>query len=161
MLAATRLTLQKLRHMKRKLASLAILFGTILFTNCKKNDEVTASNGFTGSYRGTVSDTLNGTYISTLNDYAIIINPANTSGQVTLTNNLILTNSGTISGTTFTIPQTVATQTTSSKVVESASGSFGGTNNNTWRVIFYQDQVNPTTGAYISRLKRVCTLTKQ
>jgi len=160
-LAATRLTVQKSKHMKQKLFTLTILLGTIIFLSCQKNDEATSSNGFAGSYRGTVSDTINGAYFATLNDYAIVINPTNTSGQVTLTNNLILTNSATISGTTFTIPQTVATQTASSKVVEWASGSFGGTNNNTWTVIFYQDQINPTTGAYIVRMKRACILVKQ
>ena len=139
------------------------LLMTILFISysCKKNDDATSSNGFAGSYRGTVSDTINGAYFATLNDYTIVINPTNTSGQVTLTNNLIITNTGTISGTTFTIPQIIATQTTSSKVVESASGTFSGTNNNTWKVIFYQDQINPTTGAYISRPKRACILVKQ
>ncbi len=136
---------------------------TIILINysCKKNDEATSSNGFAGSYRGTVSDTINGAHIATLNDYTIIINPTNTIGQVTLTNNLLITNTATISGTTFTIPQTIAAQTTSSNVVESASGTFSGTNNNTWKVIFYQDQVNPTTGAFIQKAKRACVLVKQ
>lgn len=138
-----------------------ILLATFFIFSCKKNDETTSSNGFAGSYRGTVSDTINGSYFATLNDYAIVLTPTNTPGQVTLTNNLIITNTGTISGTSFSIPQTIATQTVSSKVVEWASGSFGGTNNNTWTVTFYQDQINPTSGAYIARLKRACILVKQ
>lgn len=147
--------------MKTKSFCAILLLIILMSYSCKKNDEATSTNGFAGSYRGTVSDTINGAFFAALNDYAIIINPTNTDGQVTLTNNLILTNSGTISGTTFTIPQTVATQTSSSKVVESASGTFSGSNNNTWKVIFYQDQINPTTGAYISRAKRACVLVKQ
>lgn len=61
-----------------------LLLTIILFNySCKKNDEAKSSNGFTGSYRGTVSDTINGAYFATLNDYTIVINPTNTSGQVT------------------------------------------------------------------------------
>jgi hypothetical protein len=147
--------------MKQKLIAFSIFAGTLFFLSCKKNNEATSSNGFAGSYRGTVSDTINGNYWATLNDYAIVINSTNTPGQVTLTNNLIITNTGTISGNNFTIPQTTATQTSSMKVVEWALGSFGGANNNTWTVTFYQDQINPNTGAYIARMKRACVLVKQ
>lgn len=146
--------------MKIKLLTLFIGL-TIIAISCKKNDDATNSNGFAGSYRGTVVDTINGNYHATLNDYSIVIVATNTAGQVSLTNNLIITNSGTISGNTFTIPQTVATQTASMKVVEWATGVFTGTNNNTWKVTFYQDQINPTTNAYLTRMRRTCTLVKQ
>ena len=147
--------------MTKKILTTSLIFLIFLNFNCKKNDEVTTSNELAGSYRGTVSDTINGAYFGTLNDYTIVINPTNTSGQVTLTNNLIITNTGTILGTTFTIPQITATQTATNKVIESASGTFSGTNNNTWKVTFYQDQINPTTGVYTAKMKRVCTLVKQ
>jgi hypothetical protein len=147
--------------MTTKILTTLFLLSILISTSCKKNDDATSSNGFAGSYRGTVSDTINGSYFSTLNDYTIVINPTNTPGQVTLTNNLIITNTGTISGTTFTIPQITSTQTATNKVVESASGTFSGANNTTWKVTFYQDQMNPTTGIYTAKMKRVCVLVKQ
>ncbi len=140
---------------------LLVLLIIIATNSCSKNSKATTSNGFAGSYRGTVKDTLNGNYAQTLNDYTIIITPTNTTGQVTLTNSIIITNTGTISGNTFNIPQTVAAQASTSKVVEWANGTFGGANNNTWNVTFYQDNINPTTGAYIARFTRTCVLVKQ
>ncbi len=52
-----------------------ILVATFFIFSCKKNDEATSSNDFAGSYRGTVSDTINGSYFATLNDYAIVLTP--------------------------------------------------------------------------------------
>ena len=130
----------KLYKMKIRLLTLLISL-PIIAISCKKNDDATNSNGFAGSYRGTVVDTINSSYWATLNDYAIVIVSTNTPGQVSLTNNLIITNTGTISGNTFTIPQTVATQTASMKVVEWANGVFTGTNNNTWRVTFIKTKL--------------------
>lgn len=132
-----------------------------MLLSCKKNNDATTSNGFAGSYRGTVSDTINGAYFATLNDYTIVINPTNTPGQVTLTNNLIITNTGTISGNTFSIPLTTAAQTSTMKVVEWASGTFSGTDKNTLKVIFYQDQIKPSDGSFMARAKRACVLIKQ
>ena len=120
----------------------------------------TNTNSYTGSYKGTVIDTINGSYWSTINDYTIIIVPTNTNGQVSLTNNLILTNSATISGTTFSIPQTIAAQTATTKVVEWATGNFGGPNNNTLTVNFYQNNMNLTNGSIVSTV-RSCILIKQ
>ncbi len=132
--------------------------------SCSNSDDSNSSNNnsndFTGSYKGTVIDTINGSYWSTIYDYTIIIVPTNTNGQVSLTNNLILTNSATISGTTFTIPQTIAAQTATSQVVEWATGSFGGPNNNTLTVDFYQNNTNLTNGSVVSTV-RSCILTKQ
>jgi len=143
-----------------KKITLILLTITLLF-NCTKNDEATSSNGFAGTYRGVVNDTLNGDFISKLNDYAIIINPTNTPGQVSLSNNLIVTNTGTISGTSFSIPTTVSVESPNLKATEWAIGEFEGPDNNTWNVVFYQEQENPTTGDIISKLTRTCSLVKQ
>ena len=142
--------------------SILLLLLTSLLYSCSSdsNSNSTNANSYLGSYKGTVIDTINGSYWSTMYNYTIIIVPTNTNGQVSLTNNLILTNNATISGTTFTISQTIAAQTTTSKVVEWAIGNFGGPNNNTLTVDFYQNNTNLTNGTVVSSV-RSCILTKQ
>jgi hypothetical protein len=147
--------------MKTKILIVFLMTAILFNYSCNKNTDAISSNGFAGSYRGIVSDSSNGVYTSMLNDYTIIINPTNTNGQVTLTNNLIIPSSGTIIGTTFTIPQTIVSQTSSSKTIQYAIGTFSGLNNNNWNVIFYQDLINLSTGVYLSRFKRSCSLIKQ
>ena len=147
--------------MKSRNLFLASITTLLILNSCSKNDQSTNSKGFAGSYRGTVSDTIDGVYLQTLNDYTIVINQTNTLGQVTLTNNIIITNTGNISGLNFSIPQTIASETPSLNVIESASGVFTGTNNNTWKVTFYQDLIDPSNGSFKQRLKRACILVKQ
>ncbi|MBS1665867.1 MAG: hypothetical protein JST58_00670 [Bacteroidetes bacterium] len=106
----------KIKHATLTLATILTIIG------CKKNDEIKSSNGFGGSYRGNVVDSINNSYYATLNDYTIVIVPTNTNGQVSLTNNLIITNAGVINGNTFTIPKTIAVQSAYKKVVEWANG---------------------------------------
>ena len=144
----------------KKLILLLTIIALSFSCSSDSNSNNTSSNAYSGSYKGTVIDTINGSYWSTIYNYTIIIVPTNTNGQVSLTNNLILTNSATISGTTFTIPQTIAAQTATSQVVEWATGSFGGPNNNTLTVDFYQNNTNLTNGSVVSAV-RSCILTKQ
>jgi gamma-glutamyltranspeptidase len=120
-----------------------------------------SNDDFSGSYRGTVVDAINGQYHATLNDYAILLTPTNTSGQVTISNSLLLTNTANIVQTNFTIPTTVATQNATIKAVEWAVGQFEGANNETLAVVFYQNHVNVNTGETISTLTRTCVLAKQ
>jgi hypothetical protein len=137
------------------------LFCCFALVGCKKNSDANSTEGFAGSYTGTVIDTLNGSYHSTLNNYTIIIVPTHTSDVVTLTNSLLITNSGTITSNTFSIPTTIAAESASMKVIENAEGTFSGTDNNTWTVTFYQDQVDPSTNNVFTTMSRSCVLIKQ
>ena len=134
---------------------------SLVFIGCKKNSDANSTEGFAGSYTGTVTDTLNGSYHSTLNNYTIIIVPTHTSDVVTLTNSLLITNSGTITSNTFSIPTTIAAESAFMKVIEYAEGTFSGTDNNTWTVTFYQDQVDPSTNNVFATMSRSCVLIKQ
>ncbi len=140
----------------------AFLLLGLMLLGCSNdnNSSNTNSNEYSGSYKGTVIDYINGSYQATLYNYTLILVPTNTNGQVSITNNLILTNNATISGSTFTIPQTIAAQNSTTQVIEWATGSFGGPNNNTLNVNFYQNNINLIDGSVISCV-RTCVLTKQ
>ena len=136
----------------------------ILLYSCTPDNPASSANpinNFSGSYRGTVVDSINGSYHSTISDYTIILVGTNTQGQYSLTNNLILTNTGKVNGNTFTIPLTTATQNSSMIVKEWANGTFTGFNNSNWDVTFYQNQIDVSTGSVYTRLVRKCTLVKQ
>jgi len=139
----------------------SLVITTILVSSCTPNNPSNLINNLSGSYRGTVVDSLNGSYWSTLNDYTLILIATNTPGQYSLTNNLIVTNTGTVNGTTFTIPLTTTTQNSSMIVKEWATGTFTGSNNSNWDVTFYQNQINASNGSIISRLVRKCKFIKQ
>tara|TARA_Y100001954_G_C15522474_1_gene460011 strand:+ start:18 stop:452 length:435 start_codon:yes stop_codon:yes gene_type:complete len=140
---------------------LVFVFALVLLGSCKKNSDANSEQGYSGSYTGTVIDSMNGTYHSTLNNHTIIIVPTQTQGVVSLTNGLLMTNTGNISGNTFQIPQTIAAENGFMKVIESADGTFGGPDNNTWTVTFYQDQVDTATNNVFATLSRSCVLIKQ
>ena len=140
---------------------LLVLALVCLVFSCKKNTDANSEQGFAGSYTGSVIDSINGIYHSTLNNYTIIIVPTQTQGVVTLTNSLLITNSGTITANTFSIPTTIAAENSFMKVIEYAEGTFSGTDNNTWTVTFYQDQVDPSTNYVSANMSRSCVLVKQ
>jgi len=139
-----------------------IIFSFICFAvfSCSKGSNQ-LNNDFSGTYKGTVIDSINGQYHSTLNNHSITLTRNSGSNNYTITNGLILTNTATILGASFTISRVTASQSASFNVVEYANGSFSGVGNSILNVTFYQNQVSPTTNAVLATSVRKCVFTKQ
>ena len=139
-----------------------IIFSFICFAvfSCSK-DSNQLNNDYSGTYKGTVIDSINGQYHSTLNNHSITLTRNSGSNNYTITNGLIMTSTAVISGSSFIISEVTAAQSPSFNVIEYANGNFSGTANTTLSVTFYQNQVSPTTNAVLTRAVRKCVFTKQ
>ena len=139
-----------------------IIFSCIcvaVFSYSKDSNRI--DNDYSGTYKGTVIDSINGKYHSTLNNHSITLTRNSGSNNYTITNGLIMTSTAVISGSSFTISQVTAAQSPSFNVIEYANGNFSGTANTTLSVTFSQNNVNPRTNAVRNRAVRKCVFTKQ
>jgi hypothetical protein len=127
--------------MYKKLSiKLSILTLTLFVSACSKTSDDIKVADLSGSYKGNINTYMNGTLSQTLNNHTIVLVPTTVVGQVTITNNVIISTSGKISGNTLTIPKSIVASNQSFSVSEYGTGTFSG---NKLTIEFYQDQVSP------------------
>ena len=126
---------------------------------CSKNSD-NGNVDYSGTYKGSTIDSINGQLNSTTNNVSITLMRISGSNNYTIINGFTITSIATISGSTFSIPEVTAAQTSSFKVIESANGYFSGPNNTVLNVTFYQKQLDPITNGLIARGSRKCIFTK-
>jgi hypothetical protein len=140
-------------------AILLFSFSIIIFS-CSK-DSVEPNIDYSGSYRGTVIDSVNGEFFTTFDYNSVTLTRNSGSNNYTITNGLIRTSTARIVGSSFTIPQVDAGKYLTYNIIESADGNFNGTGIIRLHVSFYQNWVDPVTNVITKRFVRKCVLTKQ
>lgn len=136
------------------------MLASCLIISCSKSssdNNSSTNNGISGNYRGDINVFING-YSHSTNNGKVITFTASSSDKVIITNNVMQSTIGTLSGNTLTITKAIVNSTSTFNTVEYGSATFNGNN---VTIDFHQEMVNPSNGSIIGSGDWKGTLTKQ
>ncbi|MCO5948067.1 hypothetical protein [Mucilaginibacter flavidus] len=145
--------------MKKPILLSLFILASLIYS-CKKGgvNPKETSPTISGSYKGSVNVSLNGTAMATLYDHIITISSGSNSSALILNTNLIQSGAATVSGNTLTIARHTVNSNSSFYTVEYGTGKF---NNGTFTFDFHQDIIVSSTNAVGGSGEWTGTMTKE
>ncbi len=133
------------------------MFGILSCTPDTPDAPETTLPNYIGTYIGNCDTYINGTFHSTVSK-TITISSSSTPGHYLMGNNIFMSTTCDISGSSLTIPEAITATTASFSVKEYGSGIFS---DNNLTIEFHQDNINASDGSVNNVGKWIGTLVKQ